>query len=128
MNFIYNALLIDDSKPVTFFNKVILERSGLFKTIEISQNGLEAVELLDKGFTPDIIFLDLNMPVMNGWEFLEEYSSKMIEHCTIILLLGTPLTESDMSRLSDYHFVYGIKAKMLSAATITEIKKNILET
>jgi CheY-like chemotaxis protein len=63
----YKALLIDDSKPVSYFNKVVLERSGKFSSIEVASNGLEAIEALDAGYLADIIFLDINMPVMNGF-------------------------------------------------------------
>ena len=123
----YKALIVDDSKPITFFNKVILERSSQFSEIVIAINGEDAINVLNTGFDPDIIFLDLNMPVMNGWEFLEYYNLQSVRNSQIIMLLGTALSQENIDKLNAYDFVKGIRAKMLSNVTLTEITNNILE-
>ena len=123
----YKALIVDDSKPITFFNKVILERSSQFSEIVIAINGEDAINVLNTGFDPDIVFLDLNMPVMNGWEFLEYYNLQSVRNSQIIMLLGTALSQENIDKLNAYDFVKGIRAKMLSNVTLTEITNNILE-
>ena len=123
----YKALIVDDSKPITFFNKVILERSSQFSEIVIAINGEDAINVLNTGFDPDIIFLDLNMPVMNGWEFLEYHNLQSVRNSQIIMLLGTALSQENIDKLNAYDFVKGIRAKMLSNVTLTEITNNILE-
>ena len=123
----YKALIVDDSKPITFFNKVILERSSQFSEIVIAINGEDAINVLNTGFDPDIVFLDLNMPVMNGWEFLEYYNLQSNRNSQIIMLLGTALSQENIDKLNAYDFVKGIRAKMLSNVTLTEITNNILE-
>lgn len=127
MNLMYKALIIDDSMPVSFFNKVILERSKLFSTVEVAKNGQDAIELLDTGFFPDIIFLDLNMPVMNGWEFLKVYTTSKNALSPVVLLLGISLSDIDEKRLEMYPIVQAVKAKMLSKEGLFEIQNNILE-
>ncbi|WP_396597852.1 response regulator transcription factor [Dokdonia sp. R86516] len=122
----YKALIIDDSKPITFFNKIILERSLRFSEILVAVNGQEAIEILETGFNPDIIFLDLNMPIMNGWEFLDKYHQVNNRASQIIMLLGTTLSHEDQDRLSTYDCVKGIRAKMLSNTTLEEIINNTL--
>lgn len=117
----YKALLIDDSKPVSYFNKVVLERSNKFSSIELASNGLEAVSILDSGYTADVIFLDINMPVMNGWQFLEHYQHRVLNQTPIILLLATMPRQAEQDKLASYPFVKGVKKKMLSQEMLEEI-------
>lgn len=127
MSSTYKALLIDDSKPVNFFNKVVLQRSQFFSDIQISENGQAAMHVLANGFDPDIIFLDINMPVMNGWEFLKNYTSTTKEPCPIVLLLGAQLSKNDKARVAEYLQIKDVKGKMLSFEIVMEIKNSILD-
>ena len=70
-------LLIDDDDEDNFYHKIVIERMNITKRIEVAYNGLEALEFLQKEsqIIPELIFLDINMPKMNGWEFLEKDSS-----------------------------------------------------
>jgi CheY-like chemotaxis protein len=73
-----NFLLVDDDAVFNLLNRKILERMGVAQEIHSAQNGQEAINLLNRYFNaqiaiPDIILLDLNMPVMNGFEFLEAF-------------------------------------------------------
>jgi CheY-like chemotaxis protein len=77
------VLLVDDSASDNFIHKLVIEQTGITEHIEIAWNGREALDFLTtKGncgkpeslyCQPELIFLDINMPVMDGWEFLEEY-------------------------------------------------------
>ncbi len=72
-----NVLLVDDDSVCNFINKKILELTGLVGDIAIAENGLEALQLLNDYYQdnlfPDLILLDINMPVMNGFEFIREF-------------------------------------------------------
>ena len=65
-----SILLVEDDRDSREGLAYILEDAG--HTVAVAPNGREALNLLEKGIRPAVILLDLMMPVMNGWEFLEE--------------------------------------------------------
>ena len=70
--------LIDDDEVFVFLTKRIIEKSNANVSIQVFTNGQDAIDHLmdiagDFNALPDVILLDLNMPVMDGWEFLEAY-------------------------------------------------------
>jgi CheY-like chemotaxis protein len=76
------VLLVDDNHDDNYFHKRVIEKSGKVELVTVVEDGVEALEYLkNKGkYTdltanprPNIIFLDINMPRMNGFEFLEKY-------------------------------------------------------
>jgi len=89
-----HVLLIDDDRPTNYYNSKVISKHKDFADICVMQSGNAALEYLinvEKGIEvkPDLIFLDLNMPAMNGWEFLVEYSklnTSIIKNTKIILL------------------------------------------
>ncbi|WP_339650564.1 response regulator [uncultured Maribacter sp.] len=82
------------------------------ENIIVYNNGQEAVDGLkeiikEKGTLPDVIFLDLNMPIMNGWEFLEEYEncSYDISKKTNIYIISSSVDPRDLERVKQYNKV-----------------------
>jgi CheY-like chemotaxis protein len=72
------ALLIDDDSVCNFLNKKTLERTGFVNDIQTVLNGKEAIDLFNSYYQesrqlPDIVLLDLNMPIMDGFGFLEAF-------------------------------------------------------
>jgi CheY-like chemotaxis protein len=77
------VLLVDDNESDNYIHKRVLEKSGIAESVEITMNGKEALDFLTENggcgkppgsyCQPELIFLDINMPIMDGWEFLEEY-------------------------------------------------------
>jgi two-component system chemotaxis response regulator CheY len=63
------VLVIDDDPDLLEVTRFVLEGEGL--RVETARNGQEALERLHAGTLPDLVLLDLMMPVMNGWMFLE---------------------------------------------------------
>jgi CheY-like chemotaxis protein len=73
-----NVLLVDDDKIFNFLSEKTLQRMGAVNEIHSALNGKEAIDLLNDYFQgsramPDIIFLDLNMPIMDGFGFIEAF-------------------------------------------------------
>lgn len=124
-----HILLVDDSKATNFFNKMIIEKTGLAENVVLTENGAEALSYIDSTInllnTPEIIFLDLNMPVMDGWEFLDHYNrlDYSNKNSVIILMLGTDLLPEDQKKVKAYNFIKGDSEKMLNKKFLCNLVK-----
>ena len=122
-------LLIDDDDEDNEYHQIVINRMGAAKTIKVAENGEEAITLLkDKEEPiPELIFLDINMPRMNGWEFLEEYKKLNFEKKQIIILmLTTSVNPADVERAKHIEEVTGYKVKPLTTEMLEEILRVIL--
>jgi CheY-like chemotaxis protein len=82
MKKIKQLLLVEDDRVSAFLSQMLIEESGIAEQIVHRENGAEALDYLKSCFyqkshseieCPQLILLDLNMPVMNGYEFMEEF-------------------------------------------------------
>lgn len=129
------VLLVDDDKGTNFINQMIIKKAGIADHIQTVLNGKEALDFItNKGKfekagnvfpQPMLTLLDINMPVMDGWEFLEAYHA-LEEHQKgkiIIIMLTTSLNPDDKTRADDISEVSGFKSKPLSLETVDDIMK-----
>jgi CheY-like chemotaxis protein len=98
-------LLVDDDTVTNMLHRRVIERSGHVKTIDVATDGQEALDILRADLKagnalPELIFLDINMPGMGGFEFLEQYKEMQIasDMHLIIVMLSTSLLEADHAR------------------------------
>ncbi|MDB5241216.1 MAG: histidine kinase [Spirosoma sp.] len=89
---IHCILLIDDDPDDNFFHQLIIRESGVCDDVRVAENGLEALHYLTHTDQsdykrPDVIFLDINMPGMNGFEFVEHYQTLPSDQKSRLLLL-----------------------------------------
>lgn len=122
-----SVLLIDDDEISNLFNKIFIRRIDLDIEIETAANGAQAVDLLvdeKKGLSkPVLLLLDMQMPVMNGWKFLEVYDSlhERVRDQLFIVVLTTSEYEKDMIRATKNPHVKAIVQKPLSEKKFTGI-------
>src|SRR4051812_35217001 len=106
-------LLVDDDDEDNFFHKIVIERMDVTDCIEVAENGIEALKFLKKEnqAIPELIFLDINMPKMNGWEFLEEYKKLSPDQKAriTIMMLTTSANPDDIKRAESIEEVDGYK-------------------
>lgn len=108
----YNICLIDDDKIYQFTAKKIIESTNLTKAVLSFYNGEEAIEFLKSNLQnadsiPDIIFLDINMPIKDGWEFLEEFKSILndVKKRIVIYMVSSSVDDYDIKKSKEYSFV-----------------------
>lgn len=118
-------LLVDDDPDDNFFHQRIINKMEITHSIAVAKNGVEALEYLRKEnqVIPELIFLDINMPKMNGWEFLEEYKKldKKQKARITIMMLTTSANPDDVVKANSIEEVTGIRTKPLSVEMLTEI-------
>lgn len=134
MNNKLSVLLIDDDPTANFINKKMIEQVDKEVEITCALNGLEALSFIysstlkeiPEGGIPLIIFLDLNMPVMDGFTFLE--SLDYIKHpffiAVPIVVLTNSIYNNDMERAKDF-VIYDFITKPLTIEKVTEIIQRV---
>ena len=103
-----------------------MELVGFCNQFMVFKDGLEASNSLKKEISeghplPDIIFVDLNMPVMDGWQFLDEMETVLHGGGTVIYVVSSSIDPKDMIRLRDHKFIHGHIGKPITIEKIKEL-------
>lgn len=129
-------MLIDDDEPTNFLSRMLIEEARCAEHIQVADSGKVALDYLSKSNnSPDLIFLDINMPAMNGWEFLEKYKEleKAKQGKIVIIMLTTSLNPDDKVKAGQIPEISGFENKPLSSELIERVIKkyfagNLLQT
>ncbi len=111
-------ILVDDQPIANFITKKLLEIEGYKDNVKDYTDALIALELA-KSESEAIIFLDLNMPIMSGWDFLEEMKKLGLSHKTIILSSST--SKLDIEKAKQYSCVVEYIVKPLNKIKLSKI-------
>ncbi|RYF38174.1 MAG: response regulator [Cytophagaceae bacterium] len=118
------CLLIDDNYIDNFVTRKILESGGFADKITVLQSPVDALLALENGLVkPDVIFLDIRMPQMSGFEFLEEYEKLQMENKEVvkIFMLSSSLDPTDMSLSSGSKYVAQFIHKPLTYEALEDL-------
>lgn len=123
-----NVLLIDDNEINNFINSKLISEQNFAKNVEVKESGHAALNYLkEKSSKPDelpqVIFLDIMMPVMDGFEFLEEYEklpAAVTKKCKIIMLSSSEAFK-DLNRANSNPWVYKFLNKPLTEDVLEAI-------
>jgi CheY-like chemotaxis protein len=124
-------LFVDDDTITLMLCKMVITRTSFSNEIITSKNGEEALKYFEnlkiakKINIPKLVFLDLNMPVMNGWEFLDSFSSNAYSdfHDTKIIILSSTIDPADLERSKKYPMVIDFISKPITKEKVELIKK-----
>ena len=112
MKNIKTLALVDDDDTFIYITKRIIEKANCVKEIKTFNNGLLAIDYLKKNMSsnsplPQVIFLDLSMPVMDGWQFLEEFTSIQTDKAKniTIYICSSSISPHDISRAKNISVV-----------------------
>jgi|ERR1017187_77382 CheY-like chemotaxis protein len=131
--FLDTVLLIDDSEIDNIINRKFLEQDKFAKNIISMQSSEKALEYLSDEFkfykkVPDIIFLDLWMPLMNGFTFLKSFETfpEPLKCKTKIVMLTSSLYEEDLNQAKENKLIWILISKPLSFEALADLKKKYL--
>jgi CheY-like chemotaxis protein len=129
---INTVLSIEDDKVTQVLNGVHLRTNKFCNTIIEANNGIEAIDFfkkLDGGEIsmesfPEIIFLDLNMPMMDGWDFLEIFKRDFahFEEKTKIFILSSSINPADVERAKKENNIVAFLEKPLNGENLKKVK------
>ena len=127
-------LLVDDDPATNFLNEELISDMDIVDNIRVALNGKEALDyiLLEGKFAkstretnpiPNIVFLDINMPLMGGFEFLDKYSllDDSLKSDAVIVFLTTSNMKEEMFQSRANEFVYDFIQKPLREDTVREL-------
>ena len=122
-------IFIDDDKATNFFHNIVLKQADICEEAIFFESAQKALEYFEELFSqeqielPDYVFLDINMPVMNGWDFLQEFEKFQLKHPIVIIMLTTSLNKSDYDKAQDIDLIYEFWNKPLAAEKLIALTK-----
>ncbi len=133
----YSKILFVDDDPITLMLcKKVIERAEFSKEIEVAHNGEDAINYFDSLkielennkdiISPQLMFLDLNMPVMGGWEFLDLFSDE--KYYTFfpnlkVIVLSSTIDPKDIEKSKSYSMVIDFLSKPITKELLKSISE-----
>lgn len=124
-----SILLVDDDEINNFISIKLIKKALVYAEIDACLNGSFAIEQLleiqekNPEELPDYILLDINMPIMNGWEFLDEYKRRGIDPQgkSKIYIISSSVFSNDINKAKSYKLVKDFVSKPLNIDKIREL-------
>lgn len=120
------ACIIDDDYIYTFSLKKLMDINNFCKNLMVFKNGEDALKymkpMISSDAFPDVILLDIDMPVMDGWEFLDEFVKikPALNKRVTIYMISSSIHEADIQRANQYEDVTDYIVKPI---TLERLKK-----
>lgn len=120
------VLLVDDDKITNFINQRLIQKLNITENVTALLNGQEAIDYIkanahDKKPLPDLILLDINMPVMDGFEFVNTFKSLQHDKKVTIVMLTTSSNEKDIEKISINSEISGYINKPLTEQKLQDV-------
>ena len=123
------VMLVDDDQTTNFLNQTLLTRLKVTDRLFVARDGADALALLREYCEPPspncpaLLLLDVNMPGMNGIQFLEAYQHlpQARAHVTVIVMLTTSLHPNDVARVRELNLVADFITKPLTVEKVSNL-------
>ena len=122
------VLLVDDNDTDNFINNRIIELTNFAKRVEVKNSGKSALEYLEANkdnddMLPNIIFLDINMPIVDGFVFLYEFESfpENIKNKCKVAILSSSDNKRDINRIVNNEYVIKFITKPLTEDALKDV-------
>jgi CheY-like chemotaxis protein len=119
------VFIVDDDGVVVFLHKTSLKKSGLSINPLTFSNGKEALDYLLKHQDDEdeyLILLDINMPIMNGWKFLDEINLKSFANRVYVVMVTSSIYKNDRDKAMSYKNVIDFLVKPLNVESSDHVK------
>lgn len=130
MKKVKNACIIDDDEIFRFILEKQIKNQNLAENIMCFENGREAIDYiktnrLENDSLPDVIFLDINMPTMDGWDFVTEYNElkKQIIKDATVFMISSSVDDRDIRRANDSGIITEYVTKPVDKQQIHDLMK-----
>lgn len=123
--------IVDDDAIYQIIANKIIQRSDMFSAISSFKNGKEAIDYLynaleNNANLPDIILLDINMPIMDGWEFMEEMGliKPKLPKEIVVYIVSSSIAVEDKNKSKSYENILGYLSKPITVNDLVLIASN----
>lgn len=126
-------MVVNDDEISLFVSSKMIGKTGFSREIVTARNGLKAIQVFDNlllnskvpSDVPELVFLDLHMPVMDGWEFLETFGEKYayIFPSVRFVILSSSIDPDDIQKLTRFSSVIDLIRNPLTFEVLTNLKE-----
>ena len=131
---LHKILCVDDDPITLMLYKMVIAKASFTEEIITAKNGQEALDYYDnlkatnELYSPELIFLDLNMPVMGGWEFLDNFIKEDYENFntkTKVIVLSSTIDPTDIEKSKKYSNVIDFMSKPVTKEMLENLKERL---
>jgi CheY-like chemotaxis protein len=122
-----DILIVDDDYLISTLHTMHLKRAGVQNNLISKHNGKETLDYIDEHANGSgsrfLVLLDINMPVMNGWEFLDQLQERDYADGVYVVMVSSSVDASDIRKSKEYPQVIDYIEKPLTNVQIDQLKQ-----
>lgn len=120
------TLIVDDDKIIQRMHTFLLNSAGLSSKPMLFDNGKDALDFIsEQNPSRYLVFLDINMPIMNGWEFLDSINKSILKDDLLIVIVSSSISAADFKKAESYPQVISFLTKPINIDMLKSLKNAI---